>query len=290
MDKTLVNTFAAIRGVIARPGTPTASHALAMARAAIAAGRPRYGRPHASRGFPQSSNPQHVYCENPAALGFRHIGDVSSELDRWRTFWQSGKNREGFITDPFGDYFRDGDGLVWGAVYQLPARDGVTQFVAGYVWGNDESGVTLDLSTIWKGAREDNDSYSGARDNPAAYSAARGANRMAESMAEREREYQAAWQCGRAYEEAQQEIKGARESLRELLRERRAAKAAKTAAPAICAAIESTARGYLETIREARETMRKALNGEAFGLYAYLGEESHKGAFCEAAGLESFPA
>lgn len=223
-------------------------------------------------------------------MGFRHVGDVCPDLDRWRNFWQSGKNSQGFITDPFGHYSCDGDGLVWGAVYQLPARDGVTQFVAGYVWGHDEPGVTLDLSTVWKGSPEDNDSYSGARDNPAAYSAAREANRLAERAAEHERDYQAAWQCGRAYEEARDEIKGARESLRELLRERRAAKAAKTAAPAICAAIEVTARGYLETIREAKDAMRKALQGEAFGLYASFYEESHRDAFCEAAGLESFPA
>jgi hypothetical protein len=78
--------------------------------------------------------------------------------------------------------------------------------------------------------------------------------------------------------------------LRGLLRERRQLKAAERAAPSICAAVESTARRYLETIKAARKTMREALDGHAFGLYAYLGDESHKGAFCEAAGLESFPA
>lgn len=291
METKLIDTYKAKRGVIGRPGSPTASHALAMARAALEKGKPGYGRPHPSRAYAQSESGL-FFVDNPAALGLRHIGDVSTESrSLYARAWQTGARREGFISDPFGHYAGDGDGLVWGAVYQLPARGGVTQFVAGFVWGHEAGeGVTLDLSTIWKGAREDNDSYSGARDNPAAYDAARDANRMAESAAERERDYQAAWQCGRAYEEAREEITDARESLRDLLRERRQLKAAKGAAPSICAAIESTARGYLETIKAARETMREATEGRAFGLYAYLGDESHKGAFCEAAGLESFPA
>lgn len=290
METVLIETFKAKRGVIGRPGGPTASHALAMARAALEKGKQGYGRPHPSRAYAQSKKGLY-FVDNPAALGFRHVGDVCAELSRWRSYWQTGARREGFISDPFGHYARDGDGLVWGAVYQLPARKGVTQFVAGFVWGHEASeGVTLDLSTIWKGAPGDNDSYSGARDNPAAHDAAREANRLAESAAESERDYQAAWQCGRAYQEAREEIADARESLRALLRERRQLKAAKGAAPSICAAIESTARRYLETIKKAREEMRDALEGRTFDLYADLRKESHINAFCEAAGLESFPA
>ena len=60
--------------------------------------------------------------------------------------------------------------------------------------------------------------------------------------------------------------------------------------PAICAAIRDSVAGHVETIREARETMAKALEGDGpHGLCVYMDSDA-KAAFCEAAGLESFPA
>lgn len=287
----LLETYRALRGVIANPETRSFGRVLDRALEFVAKGRKAYfngpSRAHAQ------SEPGMFYLDNPAALGFRHVGDVSPEGRSWQSGgWQSSKHREGYTTDPHGGYGRDDDGLVWGAVYQLPGRDGCARFVAGIVWGHESGdGVTLDLTRIYTGSRDDNDSYS-SRNNEAAMSAAKHANGLAESAAEREREYQAAWQCGLAYGEALEEATATKAALRALLAERRGLKhlrQAREAAPNICAAIETRARQLLRRIGDARTEAAKALQGEAYGLYVWLGSDDHKAAFVEAAGLESFP-
>lgn len=289
MNVDLVNTYKALRGHIGAPGAMKACYALEAARNRLAnGGRPGTGRPTPAGAYPQRRAGE-SYFDNPGAFGFRLVGFVSPDGRRWgNAGWQYGERAEGFCTSPFGDYSRDGDGLVWGAVYQLPARHGRARFVAAYVWGHEGgNGATLDLSTVWEGAPDDNES--GVQDNPGACDAAREANRLADSNAEREREYQSAWQCGNAYGDALEAAKAARVAFRDLVRERRRAKAAKATAPAICAAIDKAARGYLAEIKKAKATAGEALDGRALGLWVSLNCEDSRGAFLEAAGLKSFP-
>lgn len=59
---------------------------------------------------------------------------------------------------------------------------------------------------------------------------------------------------------------------------------------AICRAIRDSVAGYVETIRDARERMAKALEGEGpHGLCVCM-RQDEKAAFCDAGGLDSFPA
>ena len=230
-----------------------------------------------------------AHVSDPEAFGLRHVGNVEAESHGGRNAF-SNRDSCGWYTDPYGDVFRDGTGLVWGVVYQLPARNGCARFVAGYQFGGQDGGPCLDLGNVYE-----SESMRGAdcapTDHDDARDAARAADSMAERAAEQEREYQTAWALGRAYDDARQEALEARTAALALLKERRAAKAkAGGLLPAICAAIRDSVAGHVETIREARDTMAKALEGEGpHGLCVYMGDDE-KAAFCEAAGLESFPA
>lgn len=237
-----------------------------------------------------------AHVSRPEAFGLRLVGRVTPESYGGRDTWDT-RESCGWHTDPHGDVFRDGTGLCYGVVYQLPARKGRARFVAGYEFGGTDGGPTLDLGNVYtsESARGLNCSYEGAQGHDDARDAARAADSMAERAAERaaerEREYQTAWALGNVYAEARQEVTEARTAALALLKERRAAMTeAGGRLPAICAAIRESVAGYVETIRDARERMAKALEGDGpHGLCVYMGQDE-KAAFCDAAGLDSFPA
>lgn len=227
-----------------------------------------------------------AHVERPESMGLRYVGRTVPETGR--DVWDS-RGDCGWHTDPFGDVFKDGSGLCFGVVYQLPAKDGRARFIAGYEFGGVDGGPTLDLGHVYESesSRGLDCSYEGAQGHDDARDAARAADSMAQRAAEQEREYQTAWQLGRTYDDARQEASDARTAARELLAERRQAKGTGNA-PAICRAIRDSIAGHLETIRAARATMAAALQGDGPGLCVYLGERE-RDAFCEAAGLDSFP-
>lgn len=240
-----------------------------------------------------------AHVSDPEAFGLRHVGNVEAESHGGRNAF-SNRDSCGWYTSPHDDVFEDGMGLVWGVVYQLPARDGCARFVAGYQFGGVDGGPTLDLGNVYasESARGLNCSYEGAQGHDDARDAARAAYRMAERAAEREREYQTAWAIGRAYDDARQEAVTARESIKADLATRRTIRAdmARAGVPLesrewsrACGMVRASVSAALATIADARDTMRKACEGEAFGLSVYMDSDA-KGAFCEAAGLESFPA
>lgn len=275
-----------------------AAEALRKAREAMAAGKKSYGRYSPAVHYQPEEKPGPwrrevlAFIDKPEAFGFRFVGEVYPDGRRGELF-NARPDKCGYYTDPYGDSFRDGSGLCWGVVYQLPARDGVSRFVAGYVMGGcDSDNPTLEVSRIFESDDARGDSWgSGATERDAAREAARYADSMARHAAERERDYQAAWQLGARYAEAAESIAEARKAALALLRERREAKAAGGDMPAICAAIRSQVSGFIREIREARRTMTKALDGNG-GEYlcVYMGDESHKAAFCDGAGLAAFPA
>ncbi len=295
---------AARRACPRKAGPNPAIEAIAAARADLAAyaaalatgdtkaaARVRRYAPSAPCLSYQSESPRGerlAHVDKPEAFGLRLVGRVVPESYGGRDTWDS-RESCGWHTDPFGDIFRDGTGLCYGLVYQFPARDGRARFVAGYEFGGCDGGPTLDLGRVYEGERGDNCSYDGAPGNPAARDAARSADSMAQRAAEKEREYETGWQLGRIWEEAREEATAARKGALALLAERRAARRMGDGFPAVCAAIRGQVRLALAAITTARETMRKAIEGDGpHGLCVYMGTDE-KAAFCDAPGLATFP-
>lgn len=193
----------------------------------------------------------HLYARDSfRAIGLRIVGDVEPDLGRgWR---QMSAARHGWYDNPEGESTRDGDGLVWGVVYQLPARRGHARFIAGYQHGSTDAGPTLDLSTVYTATVhasvlvDGDDAIEEAR-----VSAAAAADSMARAAAEGEREYREAWQAGVAYADATEEESAARATLCDLFQERGSARAIRNAAPAIW-------REYHHGMRRARDTIERA--------------------------------
>ena len=296
--KAHLEDVAAIRDAAAPEDKATAESAYRAAVAAVSKVRryaptaPELTYQARDESSPARSRERLAYVEKPEAFGLRFVGRVTPESHGGRDTWDT-RESCGWHTDPHGDVFKDGTGLCFGVVYQLPARDGCARFVAGYEFGGQDGGPCLDLGNVYtsESARGLNCSYEGAQGHDDARDAARAADSMAERAAEREREYQTAWALGNVYAEARQEVTEARTAALALLKERRAAMTeAGGRLPAICAAIRESVAGYVETIRDARERMAKALEGDGpHGLCVYMGQDE-KAAFCDAAGLDSFPA
>jgi hypothetical protein len=215
--------------------------------------------------------------------GLRYVGRVVPEFGGG--VWDS-RGNTGWHTCPHGDVFIDGSGLCYGVVYQLPARNGRARFVAGFEFGGVDGGPSLDLATVYESEFEDN-----AQDGARHSGAARAADNAARKAGEEEREYQTAWRAGSDYAEKAEEIETARQAALALLAERRAArKAGGVELPAICAAIRETVTRARETITQAREDMAELVAGDYADLIFWPGDDRLQGAFCEGAGLESFPA
>lgn len=241
----------------------------------------------------QPHQPGIAHLEKPESVGLRFVGRVVPEM-RLSHIWDS-RGNTGWYTDPHGDVFKDGTGLCYGVVYQLPGRNGESRFVAGYEFGGVDGGPTLDFGRIYAEPR--GDSYITASDCDAAIDAARAADSMAESAAEDEREYQTAWQAGSRWGDAAEVISAARKQCLSLMSERK--KAMRGAEmdsgyaeefPTICRAIVKEIRDLVESIAESRAEQRKLAEGDAEGLYFWPGEQRLRDAFIEGAGLDKFPA
>ncbi len=257
----------------------SAMYSLMKARDDMEANRPRYTP--APVIYPavswQSDKPGLAHVERPEHAGLRFVGKVEADTPRGNV-WARGDSC-GWYTDPDGDVFKDGTGLCWGVVYQLPGRAGQSRFVAGYQLGGVESGPTIDFGTVYT---EDSAGGWAALDMDAARDAARAADSMAQRAAEDERDYQAAWQAGNAYSEALEEAKAARVELKALLVDRRAAKALASApVPALCRAIDSAARGLARDMARAKAKASELVRGEGWSSY----DSACRDAFCDAAGL-----
>lgn len=240
----------------------TATKAIALARADREAGKARYPgpvKPYAAVSWSADERGL-AYLTDEAASGLREIGPVHEMNDT-----PIGHN--GWYTDPYQDVFKDGSGLCYGVVYQLPAaRDGTPRYVAGYVFGGTDGGPALDLFRFHDEARD------------AAYAA----DSMAEHAAEEEREYQTAWQAGNRWSEKGEELGKARKELREVLRERRAARGT-DAFPALCKALARQIGDMIDAVTELRDERAKLASGDFDRLYFYP-DERLKGAFNEGAG------
>ena len=262
----------------------TACRALELARKDVAAGTPRYTSAPAY--YPavswQDGKPGLGHVATPDNAGLRYVGAV--DTDSRGGPWCRNEGESGYCTDPYGDYSRDGSGLVWGVVYQLSGRSGQARFVAGYQFGGTDGGPTLDFGTIYESA--DSTYWDGPRDMDAARQAARVADSMAEHAGEEERAYQTAWAAGNAYASELEQAATMRGELKALLVERRAMKSriGDWPAPVLCRTIESAARDLGRAIARAKARAIKAARGDLEPLYFYP-DDNAKAAFCEAAGL-----
>lgn len=249
-----------------------AKRAIASARRAVENGE---------RHYPALIRSMHRESESD---GLRYVGRVVPDTPR-RDIWASRENC-GWHTDPHGEVFKDGTGLCFGVVYQLPGRKGESRFVAGYEFGGVDGGPTLDLSRVFVEPRGE---YSASpRDLDAARDAARHADGLAKAAAETEREYQTAWLAGSDYAQEGESIAEARRDLLGILKECRALKG--TSAPALCAAIRSHVQDLLHTIQKARAKRAKLAQGDSPDLYFWPCDERLRAAFCEGAGIDRFPA
>lgn len=256
----------------ARPddGQGVAAYRLAKARAMVALEKPIYGGTPGAKSYPEQGD------------ALRFAGRVVPDSGR---DWMDTRDSCGWHTDPFGDVFKDGSGLCFGVVYQLPGRDGLARFVAGYQFGGVDGGPTLDLTTVYTVKDE-------TEQEAAAYysGATAAADSLAKAAGEKEREYQTAWQAGSQYEQAKQEAQDARRECLDVLAERRAVKGSDTGQhPALCRAIRGTVSDLCATIRAAREKMAELAAGDYADLIFYPDTDAQT-AFCEGAGLDTFPA
>lgn len=267
---------------------PRAVIAMSKARADVASGKARYPAPmtgHKMRAGHDYDKPGSVYVENPESFGLRLVGRVQADTPRGDVWDKRGDS--GWFDNPHGESFKDGSGLIYGLVYQLPARKGRSRFVAAYQNGCNDSGALIDFGTVY--ISEPGRTWGSGQDDDAAREAARAADHMAEKAAESEREYQTAWRAGSDYAEKGQDIAQTRKELLAILAERRAVKG-NGEYPALCAAIRSQVESLLETIAEARTKRADLANGDAEELYFWTGDKRLQAAFCEGAGLDSFPA
>jgi hypothetical protein len=123
-------------------------------------------------------------------VGLWFVGRVKINR-RGIEFINNSAQLSGYILDLDGCYGKDGDGLVWGVVFQLPAKNHHERYVAGYeVGGSDE--VILDLSRVF--VEQSPNIRSWEENHPeeieACCDAARHADSMAEKLADDERQYQ----------------------------------------------------------------------------------------------------
>ena len=281
-------------------GPNPAHEALRRAREDVANGKRRYLPPIYPAVTWQPGKPGLAYVENIERAGLREVGRVMPECGR-DGIWDSRGNC-GWYTNAHGETFRDGTGLAWGVVYQLPGRDGKARFVAGYVMGDCDGGPMVDFGTVYEencraeyftvpgpgSVRYGSWSYS---DNPlemdAAREAAYAADSMAQRAAEEEREWQTAWEAGSRFADLGETVDGLKSDIRDLLAERKAAKAHAATYPTICQMLHQAVADKLESIADARRDREKLKSGDFESLIFYP-DARLRAAFNEGAGESVF--
>jgi hypothetical protein len=126
---------------------------------------------------------------NYRPAGLRKVGNVVPDPGDRNSWWFPDQDPLGWYTNDDGVVGRDGDGLVWGVVYRLSGRNGLTRLVAGYQFGGVDDGPTVDFTTIFEDIGGVDDG--GGTPPPVSMEAARHADQLAQEAAGKEREYRA---------------------------------------------------------------------------------------------------
>lgn len=278
-----------------------ATRALELARLDVAAGKARYASSNiypavswqdervGNLPFPQYKR-RIAHIDEPAKAGLRFVGRVMVEPSYRNGYWDK-HERCGWFTYPNGETFKDGTGLCYGVVYQLPGKNGKSRFVPGYQFGGVDGGPTLELSNIFEDVAPGNAWDVNPCDYDAARECARYADGMAQAAAEKERAYQAAWQAGSRYAELSEEVKGTRRSIIEAIKELKAARAAlnndQSKYGTLCGIVRSEVESMLADISKARQTMEKLKSGDYVSewLPGFYPSEELQAAFNEGANI-----
>jgi hypothetical protein len=219
----------------------TAFGALHDARLDVATGKRRYTSQFAWQA--NNINPPHAgyghkrlrWIEEPVVWRFSGTShDIAKELSCYPRAYATGWYTR------HADYVETTSGVV----YQLPARKGVPQYVAGYSdpTGN---GACVSIDQLFDDKMD----------------AARAANRLAELFAEESREYDEAWQAGNHYADLARNVATLRREALELIQEaKQAAGTMRNAYPALYSAIRASIQGMLAEIQELREKRAKLLD------------------------------
>lgn len=237
--------------------------------------------------FPQYARRGLAWVTDTGAAGLRLVGRVTTECGGRNGYWEKSDKPDagGWFTDPYGDVFRDGSGLCYGLVFQLPGRGGKARFVAGYQFGGVDGGPCVDFGTIFEEAAGDYTHWDAPGDWQAARDAARAADGMAQRAAEEEREYQAAYMAGVKFAEKAEEIAALKAETVQLLQERREArKAAAMNYPGMCDALRRVISDNVREIYALRKT-RAVLQSGDFGDLTFYPDARLTAAFNEGAGL-----
>ena len=182
-----------------------------------------------------------------------HVAAPWAMVDGWR---DTGDAHE-LVSLRHTGWYADEDGftLYIGHVWQLPARDGTAQYVAGYVEQDSGLPKSIDARRATGYVVLEHDgrglvTYDDKED------AARAADGLAESNAEDAREYSERWNAAsiadNEREDARQALSDARTEAGNVLHAWRAQQSAGPLAPEVCQVL----RGKLE---DARDDMRRAL-------------------------------
>lgn len=261
------------------PGMEDATAALAKARAALQAGRAwKYAGAVWARGYVGTWQKEAgLYFVEDAESLFRNVEkahEVGGRYDRIRGL------ATGYYCDPWQE------SLCVAYVVQLPSRKGRARFAPGYRF-EESGGLTVDLARAFEGEEGDSDQENtGARKE-----AARAADQMAERAAEEERDYQTAGAAGSRWADLKAEEEEARAEALAILKERRAARGLDPSGfPALCGALRGQVAALCRQIAKSRKARAELAAGQSESLYFWTGEERLRAAFCEAAGLEGFPA
>lgn len=257
---------------------------LSRARADMAEGKTRYFDSYIHRAH-KDSNGMIYLGDKPENFGLRLVGRVQPDAGR-HGIWESRSNMR-HASGYYADCYQSE--ICFPLVYQLPGRNGQARFVAAYDFSDRDGGLVFDMRNIFT---EDARAYgyaTSAQDFDAAREAASHADSIASAAAEEEREYSTAWQAGAQWADEQEAIKAARQEALAILKERRAVKG-QAGFPALCKAIAGQVAALRETMQEARDKAAKLASGGYGDLYFWQGDKRLQGAFCEGAGIQSFPA
>lgn len=147
--------------------------------------------------FWNPETPGRAWVNVPSSAGLRFVGRAAVESGKV-LFNQ--KEITGWYTSDDCTFSADGDGLVWGVIYQLPGRGGYACCVPGYVIGGiDDNTPVLDLSKIYY---VDGRILELREWDDALRECSRAADKMAADIAEEEREYDRQFQEELEKEEA----------------------------------------------------------------------------------------
>lgn len=227
-----------------------AKFALINARADLAAGKRRYTCNFSWQEC--NANPPRAAYGHKELRWVEHPGDLwrftgtSADVARKESFSRAVWPTEGWYTS-HDDYHE----TVSGVVYQLPARKGIPQYIAGYSGSWEKRAACLSFGETYESPLD----------------AARVADRLAELMAEESREYDEAWQAGNRFAILRCELVETRRDLLETIQEAKlAAKTMRGMYPKLCETLQTSIRRTLADLQGLRNERAKLL--DTFGKHA----------------------